>query len=97
MYQNENGLSVVDRTKLVLSFLLTRIFIFNLVLHEILALPSREKEAAEEDDVKDKVGTEYRYTIPCSQCEITYSETSPSSETLYLNVPGAYLETAQTV
>lgn len=60
-------------------------------------MPSREKAAAVDDGMKDKAGTEYRYTIPCSQCEITYSETSPSTETLYRNVPGAYLETEQTV
>lgn len=57
----------------------------------------RKKDAALDDEIKDKAGTGFQDTIPCSQYQVMYSETSPTSKTLYWNIPGAYSETTQTV
>lgn len=55
-----------------------------------------KKDAALDDRMKDKAGTGFQDTTPCSQYQVMYSKTSPSSETLNWNIPGAYSETTQT-
>lgn len=56
-----------------------------------------KKDAVVDFGMKDKSGTGFQDTIPCSHYQVTYSKTSPSSETLYWNIPGTYSETTQTV
>lgn len=56
-----------------------------------------EKKDALDDGMKDKAGTGFQAIIPCRQYQVMCSKISSSSETVYWNTPGFYLETAQTV